>query len=408
MTLGDTIGLVGVLVGLIGIFNQQIIEIGVRLIQKRFPSDRGISGYWKTLWTKHNNRTQSELLFLQKTGSKVMGQVVFSLDKNSRYKVMSSIQEEGVVFGEWTNLNGGYRGTLHFSLSEAGDSAQGYWTGISSRDKRVNSGIWNMKKIHSIQPQLKLDFNFSQFRNSIREVIDLHEERYLRKGSEYYETVISNKDFSLVLQLVKGVFDPTLGKISPQILKYISNITADDVLDLGCGSGYLGIFFALSKGSRVVLVDSETKAVHCAKQNIIRNNVEDRVSIIEGNLFDPIYRDSPYESQFDLIVANLPFSSRANFSAALADYSFSDLQSRIRYERMFCAEQDLLPQLILGASFFLRPKGRLVFPIGASSDLNEVLKAVSMSGLKWDSKPGPIIEICGEEIAILDLEKVEN
>lgn len=69
-------------------------------------------------------------------------------------------------------------------------------------------------------------------------------------------------------------------------------------LDVGTGTGILGIACAKLGVEKVLCVDIDKKATEIAKENVAINQVEDKVKIINGDVF------TIHES-FDLIVANL-------------------------------------------------------------------------------------------------------
>ncbi|HIQ23548.1 MAG TPA: methyltransferase domain-containing protein, partial [Pyrodictium delaneyi] len=61
------------------------------------------------------------------------------------------------------------------------------------------------------------------------------------------------------------------------------------VLDLGCGYGAIGITLAKAYPKlRVVMVDVNPRAVELAKINARHNQVEDRVTVLRGNLYEPV------------------------------------------------------------------------------------------------------------------------
>ena len=72
-------------------------------------------------------------------------------------------------------------------------------------------------------------------------------------------------------------------------------------LDLGTGCGILGIFAAL-RGYDVTATDVEPGAVSCARANAILNRVEDRMRVLQGDLFAPVQG-----RVFDIVLFNLPF-----------------------------------------------------------------------------------------------------
>ena len=79
------------------------------------------------------------------------------------------------------------------------------------------------------------------------------------------------------------------------------------VLDIGCGSGVIGISIAkLCENVKVTLTDINTKAIEIAGKNAKTLGVEKRVSFSEGNLFEPFKRRFMPE-KFDIIVSNPPY-----------------------------------------------------------------------------------------------------
>jgi len=70
------------------------------------------------------------------------------------------------------------------------------------------------------------------------------------------------------------------------------------VLDVGTGTGILGISCAKLGAQRVVCVDNDKKATEIAKENVSINGVDSRVEIINRDV-------TTIREHFDLIVANL-------------------------------------------------------------------------------------------------------
>ena len=70
------------------------------------------------------------------------------------------------------------------------------------------------------------------------------------------------------------------------------------VLDVGTGTGILGISCAKLGAERVVCVDNDKKAAEIARENVLINHVEDRVEVINRDV-------TTIRGPFDLIVANL-------------------------------------------------------------------------------------------------------
>lgn len=73
----------------------------------------------------------------------------------------------------------------------------------------------------------------------------------------------------------------------------------DLVVDVGTGSGVLSIAAALLDARRIQSLDLDEVAVQSAKQNVELNNVQDKVSVSQGNLLDGV------NEQADIVVANI-------------------------------------------------------------------------------------------------------
>lgn len=60
----------------------------------------------------------------------------------------------------------------------------------------------------------------------------------------------------------------------------------DVLLDVGCGSGILGITAAKLGAQNVVCIDLDKNAVKAAKDNVIHNHVDATVKVLHGNLLE--------------------------------------------------------------------------------------------------------------------------
>jgi release factor glutamine methyltransferase len=86
--------------------------------------------------------------------------------------------------------------------------------------------------------------------------------------------------------------------------------TGDWVLDLGTGSGMLGVL-AAKKAREVLSVDLNPYAVRCAKQNAVLNGVRDKMLFLQSDLFTAMAETA----KFDLILFNAPYLPVENSEA---------------------------------------------------------------------------------------------
>ncbi|MEM7151282.1 MAG: class I SAM-dependent methyltransferase [Myxococcota bacterium] len=73
------------------------------------------------------------------------------------------------------------------------------------------------------------------------------------------------------------------------------------VLDMGCGTGIVGILAAQRGARSVVLADRCQHAVDNARANVVHHQLQERCEVRQSDLFTSI------EGTFDLIVFNIPF-----------------------------------------------------------------------------------------------------
>lgn len=76
------------------------------------------------------------------------------------------------------------------------------------------------------------------------------------------------------------------------------------VLDIGTGTGLLGLMLAQRIGAPIDAVELDAKAVDQARRNIMDSPWPDRITMIEGNIFE--YAKNTSHS-YDLILSNPPF-----------------------------------------------------------------------------------------------------
>ena len=104
--------------------------------------------------------------------------------------------------------------------------------------------------------------------------------------------------YEIKLQLKPGVFCPS--EHGSQIAKYVSARPDEKVLDMGTGTGLLGII-AAKQGGTVEVSDISKKAVNLALKNAELNGVT--MTGYVGEYFPP---QKNYKKTYDYIIANLP------------------------------------------------------------------------------------------------------
>lgn len=92
------------------------------------------------------------------------------------------------------------------------------------------------------------------------------------------------------------------------------------VVDVGTGSGAIGVTLACETGRPVVAIDESTAALAVARQNAAILGAT-HVMLLEGNLLSPLLAESNGESLGDhlIVVANLPYLSTRQYDTLDAD-----------------------------------------------------------------------------------------
>lgn len=117
------------------------------------------------------------------------------------------------------------------------------------------------------------------------------------------------KDFSFDLRGFSLKFRTDAGVFSRERIDYGSVLLIeemeigmkDDVLDMGCGYGPIGLAAAkLASEGKVWMADVNERAVALAKENALRNNIHN-VEIIQSFLFENLP-----DQKFDVILTNPP------------------------------------------------------------------------------------------------------
>jgi release factor glutamine methyltransferase len=135
---------------------------------------------------------------------------------------------------------------------------------------------------------------YTLFRHPLARVI----QRY-----RYHRPVIEQIG-GLSLLVLPQVLPPKLFRTGAYLARILSRELVppgSHVLDMGTGSGVVSVVTA-AWASRVVAIDINPEAVQCAKTNAARNNLEGKVDVRHGDLFEPVGGET-----FDRIIFNPPF-----------------------------------------------------------------------------------------------------
>ncbi len=175
----------------------------------------------------------------------------------------------------------------------------------------------------------------------------------------------------LVLERVRGVplvvfpevFHPSLFVSTSLLLDALDQLrlrTDSSVLDLGTGTGICAISAAM-KGGQVTATDISPLAVRCANVNVAINHVEDRVRVLQGDLFLPLEGET-----FDLIMFNPPY-----YEGKPRDWPECAWRG-----------EDVLHRFAQGLAAHLGEGGRALLSVSTELDLPAVRKELHANGFE--------------------------
>ena len=175
-------------------------------------------------------------------------------------------------------------------------------------------------------------------------------------------------------QVTDDVLDPR-GDTETLIAEALQT-PAKRILDLGTGSGILGITLAAEQVDAVVVVTDISKAaLVVAKTNAKRHDVEDRIEFIESDWFDSLH------GKFDLIISNPPYIGENELDGLEPDV--------IDYDPIIALTpggDGLAPYSIISgqAQNYLNENGRVIVEIGhlQGKDVKNLFLQAGFSGVQ--------------------------
>jgi len=139
----------------------------------------------------------------------------------------------------------------------------------------------------------------------------------------------------------------------------LDGIEAPRVLDLCTGGGCIGISVALAfPTASVAASDLSGDALALARENVARHSVGDRVTLLEGSVFEPV------QGRFHLILSNPPYVDAADVADMPAEFSHEPLLGLAAGDDGL----DLVRIMLAEAAAHLLEGGSLVVEVGNSCE----------------------------------------
>jgi release factor glutamine methyltransferase len=197
-------------------------------------------------------------------------------------------------------------------------------------------------------------------------VIPLKQQRIQKRTNRLLEHHLKSGDnytvdfYGIQLKMKSEVFCAAYGDGSHALAKQIAVKPGERVLDLGTGSGAMGLV-AARQGAEVISVDISPLAVSCATDNARLNGLDDRMTVFQSNLFENLQ-----DEKFSWILFNPPFmDGKPNSPLEMALYD-----DEYYHLKMFFKE----------FSNHLLPGGKLLLVFSEAGDLKCLENLMNQTG----------------------------
>ena len=138
------------------------------------------------------------------------------------------------------------------------------------------------------------------------------------------------------------------------------------IVDVGTGCGNIAISLALAlPQSHVLALDISLKAVERAQAHVDQYQLQDRLSLLCGDLFAPL-ADKQLENEVDVVVCNPPYIPSGSLNKMSAEI--------VAHEPLVALDAgpygiNIFRRLVQDAPLYLRSGGLLAFEIGAGQEI---------------------------------------
>jgi hypothetical protein len=190
------------------------------------------------------------------------------------------------------------------------------------------------------------DQNLSFLNDSQKQIVLTQWERHQHPDFEIDYDVSGEKDMLNGFLVKKGVWNPFIasGRYHARYLFYHTSLyEAKTAIEIGSGTGLMGVVMAKYGANKVIMSDISTLSVENSRENAKRFGVEEKVEVIEGDLFENI------REKADLITWMIPF-----FPAKQSE--------KDSISRSMLMTQELFERFLVDSKSYLNRRGVILIP----------------------------------------------
>ena len=175
----------------------------------------------------------------------------------------------------------------------------------------------HIEKIADIKVKLEAMRQYLDIGSGKITSLQVEEEEWANEWKKYYkltpvgknimikptwEEYTPKRDDEIIIELDPGMaFGTGTHETTSMCMELLETRVKEDnvILDIGTGSGILGITAAKLGAQKVIGVDLDQTAVKVAKENVAKNNVSDKMDVKWGDLLEVV------QDKGDIVVANI-------------------------------------------------------------------------------------------------------
>lgn len=258
------------------------------------------------------------------------------------------------------------------------ETATDYLTEKGIENARLNAEVLLAHQLHIRRISLYLNFDqplsaeeVSGYRNLIRRRLKHEPLQYITGTQEFWSLSFEVNPHVLIPRPETEILVEQAVRLS----KRINNNASLRILDMGTGSGIISVALAkeILHGS-ITATDISEKALDTALRNAQQHGVSERITFLEGDLFEPLMDE---RTPFDLIVSNPPYVCSHELPNLLPEVAVYEPRLALDGGR---DGMDYLMRIIDKAPRFLLPGGWLLLEM-SPHQVEKALSAIHKAGV---------------------------